>query len=169
MNIKVIIVWVFAIVILAGIGVFGYVNQDLLVEQDDGIYTPGDIGAQNYYCTKAFENADSSYTFEVNQETNQISRVIMTYNSKVADLDAYTAAETIRDAGINGIITNLSGTVSSFMFMVTVDLATYDKATVEFYTNEFQRLSMIIDSVTDYNTYVTALNGSQAGTLYTCA
>ena len=168
MNIKVIIVWLFAIVVVAGIGVFGWANQDLLVEQGTDIYTPSTQGGNNIYCAKDLGIASSSYTFELNEETNEIQKVIMTYNSKSSNLNAHEAAVAIRDAQINGVQTSLSGTVSSFMFMVTVDLATYDKATVEFMDQQFQTLGMVIDSITDYQTYITAINDSTSGADYSC-
>lgn len=169
MNIKVIIVWAFAIVIVGGIGLFGLVNQDLLVEQGDDIYTPvQDVTGKNYYCSKAYENGDSTYTFEVDPNTNQITTITMTYNGKNSNIDAYTSAEVIDSYDINGVQTTLSGTVSSFLFVVTVDLANYDKATVDALSMDFQKVAMIIDSLTDYESYVSAINDSTTGEHYTC-
>ena len=170
MNIKVIIVWLFAIVIVGGIGVFGYVNQDLLVDQGKEVYTPstGNKDAVNYFCSKTTDAYDSTYTFELNKETNQITNVLITYNSKVTNLEAHTAATNITGYDINGVRPTLNGTVGSFMFMVNVNTTNFDQTMLDTLSPEFQKLGMLISNEPDFNTYVSALNNSTTGEHYTC-
>ena len=172
MNIKVIIVWLFAIVVFAVIGVFGLVNQDLLVKQDEDVYNGGPLGKDENTrrCDKNFTDATSSYTFEIDEETNQITKLTLTYNTlnQQGDFDRYKAAESIANADINGVNARVDGTYTSFIFMITIDLATYDRARVELLQEEFSKLHMMVDSVTDYNAYVTAINDQEGDSPYIC-
>lgn len=172
MNIKLIIVWLFAIVVIAGIGVFGLVNQDLLVEQDKDVYNAGPLGTDENTrkCEKNITDATSSYTFEIDPETNQITKITLTYNTlnQSGDFERYTAAESIVNANMNGVNAKLEGTDTSFIFMATIDLATYDRASVELLNEEFNKLHMIVDGTTDYNAYVTAINDGEQGNPYVC-
>ena len=52
--------------------------------------------------------------------------------------------------------------------MITIDLATYDRARVELLQEEFSKLHMMVDSVTDYNAYVTAINDQEGDSPYIC-
>lgn len=169
MNIKVVIVWAFAIIIIGGIGLFGALNQDLLVEQGDDVYVPTDVNnTKSYACSNVLANGTSSYRFNINEETDMIDKVIITYSATKASLDDYTAASNILNTEINGLSAVLRGEVSNFVLIVTVNINEYDKAAVENINNDFLRLSMIIDSIQDYETYKSAINNATNGNAYNC-
>lgn len=169
MNIKVVIVWAFAIVIIGGIGLFGALNQDLLVEQGDDVYVPTDVNnTKSHACSNVLTNGTSSYRFNINEETDLIDKVIITYSATTASLDDYTAASNILNKEINGVSAVLRGEVSNFVLIVTVNVNELDKAAAETINSDFLRLSMVVDQLTDYETYKAAINNATTGNAYSC-
>ena len=57
MNKKLVVVWIFVIVIFVGLGLFGYLNQDLLVDDSiNNAYVPvSNTNTTNYTCTGTIE------------------------------------------------------------------------------------------------------------------
>lgn len=170
MNIKVVITWALAIVVFAGLGIFGFVNQDLLLEDNsDHVYVPsGNEGENAKICSKPIAGGTSSYRFNIDEATGKITKVIMTYTATADDMDAYIAASNINTSEINGVNVAMSGGVSDFVLMVTVDLAIYDVVTVEALRNDFSKLSMAIDKIDDYEMYKSAINSMAGEIPYNC-
>lgn len=169
MNMKVVIVWGFAIVLLAGLGLFGYFNQDLLLIDDNEYVPMAAPEATSKICRASSDESDSIYNFTI--KDNVISTVVITYKAKSMDLEGYEAASTIageiQEKRLNGVTSaGLSGGTSDYSLRIQFNPKEYDKVRVEELTNEFSKLSMVIDSINDYNTYKTAI--SQIGNNYTC-
>lgn len=169
MNIKVVVVWAVAIVLFAGIGIFGFFNQDLLLLEEDPIYIPiTDNESERHTCTATLDGGQSTYLFEINE--NKISKVSITYKANAENLELYEAASNINQVisgeKLNGMSTVMYGGISDFSLMVNVDPNEYDKARVEAMSADYEKLSMIIDSINSYDLYQQAI--SQIGNSYTC-
>ena len=170
MNMKVVLVWGFAILLFASIGIFGLVNQDLLIEEyQNDFYVPNDSNdIKSKTCNATTESGLSAYRFQVD-ENGDISKVIMTYTAKVENIDVYSSASNINNTNIFGIETILNGGSANFVLIVTVDLKNYDKVALETILQDLNKVSMLIDGdLTNYDTYKEMINQSQAGTTYVC-
>lgn len=168
MNMKLVIVWLFAIVLIGGIGLFGWMNQDLLIEEDNTPYTPsvGD-NVNTRICTNQLTNGSSSYSFAIDEATASVTSVVITYNQTLESLEDYEAANRIAQANVNGATAVLSGGVSDFVLIVTVTVSGFDTAAIETINSDLLRLGIVVDSITDYETYKTAIN-NVAPSPYTC-
>ncbi|MCX4249733.1 MAG: hypothetical protein OSJ65_08270 [Bacilli bacterium] len=160
MNTKVVIIWIFAIVILAGMGVFGYLNQDLLLLENNEYVPIVAPEATAKTCTLKTENSDSIYRFTIKNE--EITAVWISYASKIADIEGYEIANKLATEVTTGQIKGLAspglqGGSSDFSLNVQFNPKDYDKARVEELTPEFTKLSMIIDTISSYDIYKQAL------------
>ena len=169
MNIKVVVVWAIAIVLFAGIGIFGYFNQDLLLLEEEPTYIPiMDNASEKHTCIATLEGGVSTYMFEINDSV--IEKVSITYKATAGNLELYEAASNINQVisgeKLNGMSTVMYGGISDFSLMVNVNPNEYDKARVEAMTTDYEKLSMIIDSISSYDLYRQAI--SQIGNTYTC-
>lgn len=169
MNIKVVVVWAIAIVLFAGIGIFGYFNQDLLLLEEEPTYIPiTDDDSETHTCTATLAGGQSTYLFEIREGI--IEKVSITYKANSENLELYESAANINQVisgeKLNGMSTVMYGGVSDFSLMVNVDPNEYDKARVEAMSTDYEKLSMIIDSINTYDLYHQAI--SQIGNTYTC-
>lgn len=160
MNIKVVIVWAFAIILLAGIGFFGYINQDLLILEDKEYVPIVAPEATSKTCTLKTETSDSTYRFTIKNE--EVSAVWISYATKIADIEGYEMASKIATEITSGQIKGLAspglqGTSSDFSLSVQFNPKDYDKARVEELTPEFTKLNMIIDTISSYDVYKQAI------------
>ena len=169
MNIKVVIVWIFAIILFAGLGVFGLVNQDLLVDESEDTYVPKeDVASSARTCSKDLASGRSSYSFLVNADTNLIDRVTITYTATSLDIDNYTAAANINNLDIAGMTTQLNGTSSDFSLIVQINTATFNEADIAAYETDFSRLSIVAKNVRDYTQYQSEIATGTGVTDYVC-
>lgn len=169
MNIKVVIVWAVTIVIFAGIGIFGYFNKDLLTSDVDVPFVPQPSeNNKAKTCNKSNELGSITYQFLRDEQTNMINKITMTYKASSADLDAYTAASNINNANINGLTASLSGGLDDFILVVQVNMNGFDKVSVDNMLNDFLKVSMVIESITDLTAYQATLNASSSENPYTC-
>lgn len=169
MNIKVVVVWAIAIIIFAVIGIFGYFNQDLLLLEEDQNYTPiMDNNLEKHTCTAFLDGGQSTYIFEINNKV--IEKVSITYKTTVEDIEKYETASNINQVisseKLNGMNAVMYGGTSDFSLMININPNAYDKARVEAMSSDYEKLSMIIDSINSYSLYQQAI--SQTGNLYTC-
>lgn len=169
MNIKLIIVWAFAIVIIGGIGLFGWMNQDILTSpEENSPYVPsGEEGTNSRVCSATLANGTNSYSFAIDEATDSITSITITYNQSVESLDDYTAANNIVQANINGATAHITGGVSDFVLILTINVTGYDVTGISNINADLLRLGIVVDTITDYNTYKTALNNASS-TPYTC-
>lgn len=169
MNMKVIVIWSLAIVIFGVIGLFGCVNQDLLVDenmQNEEYIPKTDTSEKTRVCSRSDENITNSYQFTIDGTTNYIKRISISYLAFNAEIDSYSAATNLNNADINGLNINLSGSSTEFNLSINVDLTKIDLATLSNYANDLSKLNIIIDAITDYDSYKTALNSSEKA--YNC-
>ena len=168
MNIKVVIIWSFAIILLFGLGLIGYFNQDLLLFDNEPSSPLIDNDASNLTCTSENSGYSSTYSFIIKE--NKIERVSITYKTNVENIDAYTVAsninQTVSVQKINGVSAIMYGGISDFYLTVNVNVNDYDKASIESMSNDFSYLSMVIDSINEYHVYKQAID--QIGITYTC-
>lgn len=168
MNMKVVVVWGFVVIVFAGLGIFGMLNQDILQSPPD-LNTPyvpsGDDQGKSMVCTNIRENGNSSYRFTLDETTNNITSVNISYSANNADIDTYTAATNLNNSVINGVSIALSGTSTDFALIITVNVGSMDTVALESVSSDLSKLGIIIDGITDYETYKTALASSGA---YTC-
>lgn len=169
MNMKVVIVWAFAVVVLLGVGLFGYFNQDLLLLKDEE-YIPTPVAQSTVKsCKLVSDSFESNYSFTIKEDV--ISTVMITYTTKVSDLSGYEAANLIvgdiSNKLLNGIVyQGFQGGTSDYSIRIQFNPREYDKVCVEELTNEFSSLKMVIDSITNYDTYKQAI--SNLDPLYVC-
>lgn len=170
MNIKVVIVWIFAIILLFGLGIIGYLNQDLLLLKED-TYIPKPIdgaSSQTKTCTATLANATSTYNFTI--DNDKITTLTMIYKANNEDMDGYASASNINQfinvEKVDGVSAIMSGSTIDFSLTVNVLINNYDKARVEELNADFTKLSMVIDTIDDYETYKQAM--ANLGATYTC-
>ena len=172
MNMKVVIVWAFAIVIIGGIGLFGWMNQDLLIEEGPNIpYNPaiGGEGTSSKTCYKNLENGSSyTYGFNIDDATASISNFTATFNERSASLEKYEAASKLQNTQITGFTASIIGGVSSFQVQVTVNINTLDTVGLAAVSNELNLLEIVVEKNTDYNSYKTAIERGATTPTYIC-
>ena len=169
MNIKVVIIWGFAIIILAGLGAFGYFNQDLLLLEEEEYIPAPSPSSISKTCRSTTDNGESIYKFTIKDDL--VNVIWISYTTKVSDLEGYEAANSISNEitskTLNGITSaGLQGGSADYSLKIQFNPKEYDKARVEELTNEFSKLSMVIDSIDDYETYKLAL--ANLGGTYIC-
>ena len=169
MNIKVVVVWAVAIVFFAGIGIFGFFNQDILLLEEEPTYIPIiDNDSEKHSCTATLESGQSTYLFEI--KDNVIEKVSITYKANAENMELYESASNINQVisseKLNGMSTVMYGGIGDFSLMVNVDPNEYDKARVEAMSTDYEKLSIIIASISSYDLYRQAI--SQIGNNYTC-
>ena len=156
MNAKVVVVWIFAIVVCTGIGIFGFFNRDLLVEPSETNIKPLICRNQN----------GSLYQFAVDTSINQIKNVTIQYTNKEADIDTFTAASNLNNLSIEGMTTSLSGTSTDITLNIMLDLSLFNAASVASSEADTAKLNLALESILVPEEYQNRLN--QTGTLYTC-
>lgn len=168
MNMKVVVIWGFVVLVFAGLGIFGMLNQDILQTPPD-INTPsipnGETQGKSMVCSNIRENGNSSYRFTLDETTNNILSVNISYSANNADVDTYTAATNLNNSIVNGLTFALSGTSTDFVLIITANVGSMDTVGLESISADLSKLGIIIDGITDYETYKTALASSGA---YTC-
>ena len=93
MNIKVVIIWGFAIIILAGLGAFGYFNQDLLLLEEEEYIPAPSPSSISKTCRSTTDNGESIYNFTIKDDL--VNVIWISYTTKVSDLEGYEAANSI--------------------------------------------------------------------------
>lgn len=165
---KVVVVWGLVVILFAGIGIFGLLNQDLLHDSAslNTPYVPSvDNEGKSMVCSSVRDDGSISYRFTLEESTNSISNVNISYSASNADLDTYTAATNLNNTSINGVKIALSGTSTNFALIINVIVGNMDTASLVSSSEDLSKLGIIIESITDYETYKTALLAT--GT-YTC-
>ncbi|MDE6292775.1 MAG: hypothetical protein K2L98_03755 [Bacilli bacterium] len=168
MNMKVVVVWGFAVIVFAGLGIFGLLNRDILQSPPDlnAPYVPiGDTEGKSMVCSNIRDNGNSSYRFTLDETTNQILSVNISYSASNVDLDTYSAATNLNNSVINGVQFALSGSSTDFVLIITANIGSMDTAALEGVADDLSKLGIIIEGITDYETYKTALASVGA---YTC-
>ncbi len=169
MNIKVVFFWGLAVLFFAVVGIFGYMNQDLLLVVDDTPYEPEvkEI-TKNYTCKSVTGMNESTYSFLV--VNDKLEKVTMTYKTLIEDVDGYASASSINNTinfgQINGMVSTLTGTGADFQLTVSFDPSNYDKNPVEEMSSDYTKLLMVVDSIDNYDTYVQAISNQEIE--YTC-
>lgn len=159
MNIKVVIVWAFAIVLFLGIGIFGYFNQDILIKPDDDVpTTPTDrVEYDTKTCMGATDYGNITYTFRINPATNAIERLSIQYQAVVESIDIYADAaninKTVNDQRINGITSQIYGTSKDVQLNLNVNLLDYDANAITNMNQDLIKSNMVVSSIKDYNEY----------------
>lgn len=163
MNMKVVVIWGVVVILFAGIGIFGFLNQDLLQDHSglDKPYVPVvETEGKSMVCTNARDNGNSSYRFILDETTNNITSVNISYSVSGADIDTYTSATNLSNATINGVTIGLSGTSTDFVLIITANVGSMDTVALAEYASDLSKLGIIVESVTDYDTYKTALSAT---------
>ncbi|MCX4365652.1 MAG: hypothetical protein OSJ70_07760 [Bacilli bacterium] len=168
MNMKVVVIWGFVVLVFAGLGIFGMLNQDILETPPDinAPYVPNDnVQGKSMVCSSTRDNGSSSYRFTLDETTNNIKSVNISYSASNADIDTYTAATNLNNSIVNGVTFTLSGTSTDFALIITANVGSMDTVALESVSADLSKLGIIIEGVTDYETYKTALASAGA---YTC-
>ncbi len=166
MNAKMVVVWIFAIVVCAGIGAFGFLNRDLLVEPTKKEeYKP--LGSDTSVRPLICRNQNGAlYQFSVDTSTNQIKKVTIQYTNKEADIDVFTAASNINNLNADGMTTSLSGSSTDITLNIALDLKVFTPAALSASSVDIAKLHLVLDNLLIPEEYQNRLN--QTGTLYTC-
>lgn len=168
MNMKVVVIWGFVVILFAGMGIFGFLNQDVLQNPAslDEPYVPiVDTEGTSMVCTNVRDNGNSSYRFNLDDATNAINTVNISYSISGADIDTYTSATNLNNSDINGVNITLSGTSTDFVLIITATVGSMDTVTLANYADDLSRLGIIVEGLTDYDTYKQALSSTG---IYTC-
>ena len=143
-------------------------NQDLLETPDDTYVPIGAEGTKSVICSRVTDDYESKYNFEIKDDT--INRIAIMYKTNVEDIDAYSAASSINQIisyqKLQGLSVTMYGGLTDFSLNVNVNPSDYDKARVEEMSDDFSKILMVIDSITDIELYKKALEFD--GNTYTC-
>lgn len=162
MNVKLVIVWVFAIIVFTIFGVFGYMNQDLLVgDEDKKEFTPivnDEVIVHN--CTSETSKGSLNYKYIIRD--NKIEKTIVTFTAKNVNLSDYVSANNINNISVTGATTSLKNGSNDFIISVTIDhgVESYDFTNIQ---SDLNNLGMSLSKIDNYENAVTNL-----GTSFTC-
>lgn len=162
MNIKLIVAWVFAIIVFAIFGIFGYMNQDLLVKDDDkGEFTPivnNDVTVKN--CKSENQKGEVNYKYIIRD--NKIEKTTVTFKAKNVSINDYISANNINNFQTTGLTTSLSNGASDFIISITIDhsIPTYDFTSIN---TDIDNLGISLSKIDDYENALISLGSS-----YTC-
>ena len=153
MNIKVVIVWVFAIIVFAIFGVFGLMNQDLLVKKDPikEEYVP--IVNQE----KDTEKGEIVYKFNVKE--NKVIKQTAMFTARNVTVNDYISASNINNISVNGVNMNLKNGAQDFILTIMMDynIASFDFTNVQ---NDLNNLGLSLNRIDSYNDTVASLGSS---------
>lgn len=169
MNIKVVVVWAFAVIVLLGVGLFGYFNQDLLLLKEETYIPVPTTNTSIKTCKITNDSFESVYTFTI--KDSAITNVMISYLTKISDLSGYEAANSIvseiSNKTLNGVTTaGMQGSTADYSISIQFNPKQYDKVRVEELTTTFTSLKMVIDSIDDYEVYKQAVTNLDP--LYIC-
>lgn len=159
MNIKVVIVWGFAVILFLGIGIFGYFNQDILVNPEENVPTNPEnrVEYDTKKCIGTNDYGNITYTFRINPTTNAIERLNIQYQAVVENIDIYADVanlnKIVNEQRINGITSQIYGTSKDVQLNLNVNLLDYDKESVNNINQDLIKSNMVVSSTTDYNEY----------------
>lgn len=173
MNMKLVIVWIVAVVIFAGIGLFGMANQDLLVKQEELPSNPNTNPVSDktsvVACNAKMSTSESSYSFTVDNETSTLLNVAITYRALAQNDTIYNSAINLSNQTISGVTTTVSGDSTNFVLIMNVNLQNYDATTLSNYQNDLNSLNAVVGnySIDDYKGAINSMISS-TGAVYNC-
>ncbi len=174
MNIKVVIVWGFAVIVFLAIGIFGYFNQDLLRGPSENSNTNPHENEIEYItksCVGTNDSGNITYTFSVNPSTNIIERLNIRYQSVVENLDIYADAATINqkvnEKQYRGVTAQIYGTSKDVQLNLNINLLDYDKTNLDTMNQDLLKVGMFVDNIKDYNEYQSSIT-SRLNREFTC-
>ena len=162
MNKKLVVVWIFVIVIVVGLGLFGYLNQDLLVDDSiNNAYVPvSNTNTTNYTCTGTIERGSLSYKFSAIDDN--IKSINIVYTATSGTVDDYTSAVNLSNASIKGMTVVLSGEINNFSLVIMVNMSSLDTTSLATYQDDLDKLSIVVKQLPSYTKYIESLSS------YTC-
>ncbi len=162
MNKKLVVVWIFVIVIFVGLGLFGYLNQDLLVDYSiNNAYVPvSNTNTTNYTCTGTIERGSLSYKFSAIDDN--IKSINIVYTATSGTVDDYTSAVNLSNASIKGMTVVLSGEINNFSLVIMVNMSSLDTTSLATYQDDLDKLSIVVKQLPSYTKYIESLSS------YTC-
>jgi len=161
-NKKLVVVWIFVIVIFVGLGLFGYLNQDLLVDYSiNNAYVPvSNTNTTNYTCTGTIERGSLSYKFSAIDDN--IKSINIVYTATSGTVDDYTSAVNLSNASIKGMTVVLSGEINNFSLVIMVNMSSLDTTSLATYQDDLDKLSIVVKQLPSYTKYIESLSS------YTC-
>ena len=146
-NLRVVIFWSIFIFIFAGLGIFGYLNQDLLKEKTPEIVPVVDNVIPK--CDVTMERGTASYQFLVNA-TGNISTIKIIYDLNYGTQEEYDAYDyLVANMNVPGIKIDVNNAIATFI----IDNNTLDTEALAQYANQTSLIELIIQKGTDYNSY----------------
>ncbi len=157
MNKKLVIVWVSAIVALIIIGIYGLANVDRLV--DDGAGGKIFLGSDEHLrkCTYNTDKANLTYNFIVGESNKNITRMVITYQTKKVDPDRFKFSKSIGDASVSGVSSSHKGQTDNFTLTMNVDMMGFTGEESSISTN-LVSMDILLEKVMDYDTYILDLS-----------
>lgn len=159
MNIKVVIIWGFAVIVFLAIGIFGYFNQDIL-EKPTEIPSSPEENKPNYIvknCIGTNDYGNITYTFRINPTTNNIDILNIKYQGVVESIDIYADTANINkyvnDHRIKGVTSQIYGTSKDVQLNLSINLSEYDSEPLNAINQDLIKTNMVVSKVTDYNEY----------------
>lgn len=174
MNKNVVIVWLVAVIIFAAIGLFGMANQHLLDEKPadpSSNQTTNPVSStRDISCIAGVPGGTSSYKFTVDNTTNKVNRVEITYQASAATDIIQASAQNLSSAQVSGVNFNLSNPGAGFTLLINADLLTYDSASLANYQTDLGNVLAVIGDYDSYDSYAASINNNTAalGVVYTC-
>lgn len=169
MNTRLVIVWLIAIMIFAGIGFFGMYNQHL-IGTDNPIENPPGVDpnkkTRTVSCVATAPDGNSSYSFTIDDSNGLITDVAITYQATTLVEARYTSAINLTNAEIGGVSMNMSGTGRDFVLIINANIARIDTKALDNYQTDLSNVHAIIERITDVDEYkMTIVN---TGNEYNC-
>lgn len=176
MNTKLVIVWIIAVIIFAGIGLFGMANQHLLDEPDPVLAPTNPSGnttntTHSVNCIASLPNGTSTYSFTVDDATSSVTNVAITYQATTAVDYIHSSALNLSSMQVSGVVTNLSGSIGDFVLQINANVQNFDSQTLSNYQQDLSNVSALIVQNNSVDNYQAAINNiaSSYGSVYNCS
>lgn len=151
MNIKLVIFWVFSIIVFLIFGIFGYMNQDLLSKNDQNKddFTPlenKEVIVHN--CKSELAKGEINYKYII--KNNKIDKETITFTAKNVTINDYMSATNINNFSATGITTSLGNGSLDFVltFIMDYTIPSYDFTSI---ANDASNLGINLNKIDNYD------------------
>ena len=156
-NMKVVIFWVLIIFVFVGLGLFGYLNQDLVQNKEDEPFVPQVNTEKLVSCKTTVERGDIQYDFSLNQD-DSIKDVRIVYIAKDGTIDDYASATSLSKINVLGVNPSLQYEYNNFMLTLLLTINKFDANNIVSYKQYLDDLKIVIINEQNLDNYKNNLN-----------
>lgn len=152
-SFKVIVVWLLFIFTFACLGIFGFLNQDLLKnKENEEVFVPNVNSENAIACSTELERGTLKYDFVLNTD-NTIKNVRIAYTAKNGIQEDYDVAKSLQELKVLGIESTIQGGYNDFLFIMYINMTNTDISTLLNYKETYEKLGIVIENTNNYTEY----------------